>query len=81
MKVIKWFNKFGLDIKRYPSIDLRRRKLLLDEFQISDIIDVGANFGQYGKELRDIGFKGNIYSFEPLSHAFEKLKTSQTQKT
>ena len=74
MKIIKVLNKFGIDIKRYPSRDLRRRKLLLDEFEITDIIDVGANFGQYGIETRSIGFRGNIYSFEPLSYAYKKLK-------
>lgn len=74
MKIIKILNKFGIDIKRYPSRDLRRRKLLLDEFGITDIIDVGANFGQYGIESRSIGFSGNIYSFEPLSFAYNKLK-------
>ena len=67
-------NFFGVDIKRYPSIDLRRRKMLLDEYSISRIIDVGANFGQYSLELRKIGFKGNIYSFEPLSEAFSRLQ-------
>lgn len=76
MKLIKILNKFGIDIKRYPSRDLRRRKLLLQEFNITDIIDVGANFGQYGTETRTIGFVGNIYSFEPLSFAFNKLKKS-----
>ena len=76
MKLIKILNKFGIDVKRYPSRDLRRRKLLLQEFNITDIIDVGANFGQYGTETRTIGFTGNIYSFEPLSFAFNKLKKS-----
>ena len=76
MKIIKILNKFGIDIKRYPSKDLRRRKLLLDEFEITDIIDVGANFGQYGIETRSIGFNGNIYSYEPLSYAYNKLKVA-----
>jgi FkbM family methyltransferase len=72
MKLIRILNKFGIDIKRYPSRDLSRRKLLLNEFNITDIIDVGAIFGLYGLETRAIGFKGNIYSFEPLSFLFNK---------
>lgn len=71
--MIRILNAFGVDIKRYPSIDLRRRKKLLDTFGITDIIDVGANFGQYAQEMRKIGFKGKIYSYEPLSEAFAKL--------
>lgn len=71
--ILKIINKFGVDIKRFPSRDLRRRKLLLDEFSITDVIDVGANMGQFGKELRAIGFTGNIHSYEPLSQAFAVL--------
>ena len=76
MKLIKLLNRIGIDIKKYPSRDLRRRQMLFNEFKITDVIDVGANFGQYGKEIRNTGFKGNIYSFEPLSFAFNKLENS-----
>lgn len=73
MKLIHLINRFGIDIKRFPSIDLRRRMLLFNEFKVNCIIDVGANFGQYGLELRKIGYKGKIYSYEPLSYAYSKL--------
>ena len=38
------------------------------------MIDVGANSGQYGLFLREIGYKGYIVSFEPVASVFEKLK-------
>jgi FkbM family methyltransferase len=76
MKLIKLLNRIGIDIKKYPSRDLRRRQMLFNEFNITDVIDVGANFGQYAQEIRKTGYKGNIFSFEPLSFAFEKLKRS-----
>jgi FkbM family methyltransferase len=37
------------------------------------IVDVGANGGQYGGELRHAGFGERIISFEPLGDAFAKL--------
>lgn len=73
------FNRIGIDLKRYPSIDLRRRILLLNEFKINCVLDVGANFGQYGEELRKIGYKGKIHSYEPLSFAFNKLKKNSSK--
>jgi FkbM family methyltransferase len=46
---------------------------LLDFHRIDVIIDVGANVGQYGRQLRDLGFKGRIVSFEPLPVAYAEL--------
>lgn len=74
LKLKRKFNSvFGLEIIKYPTPELDRRIKLLKHYQIDTIIDVGANIGQYGTELRNIGYKGQIISFEPTQEAFEKL--------
>jgi|LakMenEpi03Aug12_release.lakeMendotaPanAssembly.Ray.scaffolds.fasta_scaffold904099_1 FkbM family methyltransferase len=75
IKLKRSVNKFfGVDVVRYPTENLDRRIKLLNNYNIDVIIDVGANIGQYGGEMRSIGFKGQIISFEPLNKAFEKLE-------
>lgn len=46
---------------------------ILRHHRIDTVLDVGANVGQYGKRLRDWGYGGRIFSFEPLSSAHEQL--------
>ena len=53
--------------------ELRRARLLeAGEFDL--VLDVGANQGDYGKQLRDSGYSGRIISFEPLSEPFSRLR-------
>ncbi len=63
-------------IKDRLNRPLRRRKKLLTHFGITKILDVGANTGQYAKELRKINFEGTIVSFEPISSVFQVLKNN-----
>ena len=70
----KLINLLRIDIVRYPSRDLRRRISLLQHFGITTILDVGANQGQYARLSRTIGFKGALFSFEPLTTAFTILQ-------
>src|SRR5580698_11384168 len=69
---------FGYDIAPYPIPDwyLLRTGLieLFEQLQINCVIDVGANNGQFGSFLRQIGYKGRIVSFEPVSTTFKLLE-------
>ena len=72
----KLINPFHIDVRKYPELDLRRRKKLLDHHGITKILDVGANNGQYGLQTIKLGFKGTIVSFEPVKSVFEDLKSN-----
>ena len=38
------------------------------------IIDAGANVGQFGVDMRKAGFYGQIFSYEPVSESFRQLE-------
>ena len=50
-------------------------KRLLKALQVDCVFDVGANRGQYGMELRGLGYTGTIISFEPDEDVFRELAT------
>jgi len=76
-KIKLLFRRFGIDVSRYnlkENFDFRLNHFLKLN-NIECILDIGANIGQYAEYLRQIGFKNNIISFEPLNDAYEILKT------
>lgn len=58
----------------YDYLRRLRLRTLLEKYQIDVVLDVGANRGQFASELRRMGYKGKIVSFEPISTAFAVLQ-------
>ncbi len=54
--------------------ELKYLKDILTDLNITTVIDVGANEGQFAIDLRRIGYMGKIISFEPGSRPYEILK-------
>lgn len=75
---------FGFEFMRTRSMKQlkdpsgKRRAVVLRYHGIQTVIDVGANTGQYGTELREWGFQGRIVSFEPTGAAFKALAERAT---
>jgi FkbM family methyltransferase len=69
---------FGYELTPYPTTDwIRYRNILRDvlaTLSVTCILDVGANIGQYGSNLRSLGYTGWIISFEPVSRSLEQLR-------
>jgi FkbM family methyltransferase len=66
----------GLEVNRRTIHNSQGVQLirLLEHVGIDLVLDVGANAGQYGSELRLYGYRGRIVSFEPLAAAHAALE-------
>src|SRR5437868_4028361 len=68
--------KFGLDVRRFApsSSPAAQLQTMLSWHGINLVFDVGANVGQFGRDLRrHVGYRGRIVSFEPMRSAHEAL--------
>lgn len=67
--------KLGVDLVRLRSVRhaYGRRIRLMASLRIDLVIDVGANQGQFGREIRQAGYAGRIVSIEPLEEPFQNL--------
>lgn len=67
-------NRFGLEISRDPY--MARVVRLLKLLELHAVIDVGANEGQYGRDLRAMGYAARIISLEPLLEPYDRLSSA-----
>ncbi len=72
----KALRKRGKQIVDYPDDALKMRRVIMDNHKIDTILDVGANTGQYGLLMRELGYTGKLISFEPMKKAFQELENN-----
>jgi len=66
--------KAGVSLEPRRNTPAARLARLLDHYGANLVLDVGANEGAYGAQLRRSGFEGRIASFEPLPGAYQVLE-------
>ncbi len=70
--------QLGFDVTRWPqpSETMERLVWFLSDRRVDLVLDVGANVGQFGRDLRQYGYAGRILSFEPGVEAHEHLSAA-----
>lgn len=73
--VKRWFwIKRGINkMRKRPKQPNEKLAAVIKDHKIDLVLDVGANVGQTGQLLREIGYRGRIVSFEPLPSAHAEL--------
>jgi FkbM family methyltransferase len=65
-------NRSGFDVVRHSF--RYRFVFALQQHGVENVLDIGANVGQFGRDLRRAKFAGRILSVEPLREAYRQLE-------
>lgn len=67
--------RLGYHLERFPCCNTLDAHLLrlVTTLKINCVLDVGAHRGDYGLQLRGLGYKGRIVSFEPVAENYAAL--------
>ena len=78
-QIQKFLWKFGYDVVNVKSTRRSftlRRRTLMRSYNVNVVFDVGASDGGFAKGIRDSGYAGRMYSFEPVASAFASLQAN-----
>lgn len=71
LRLREGLGRAGVSIGTDPYAN--RLKRALASHDLTTVLDIGANVGQYSTLLRSAGYRGRIISAEPLADAFAQL--------
>ena len=72
-RFIKWnLFRFGYQIGKIP-VGCQNKYKWLRELNISSVVDIGANTGQFATEIKEWLPEVKIYSFEPIGDVYKQL--------
>ncbi len=72
-RLVELFGYELINSKKQPALFPHLLRVF-KQCEVDIVLDVGANLGQFAKDLRKRGFKGVIHSFEPVSSSFKILE-------
>jgi FkbM family methyltransferase len=67
------FRENYLGLRNTRDSAVKRFAKICNSMEVLTVFDVGANVGQFSKDIRRHSFKAKIYSFEPVQETFIKL--------
>ena len=63
----------GYELTPLEQTEVDHVAQLIKRLDVDLLIDIGANQGQYATRFRQLGYQGDMVSFEPLEAAFSSL--------
>jgi FkbM family methyltransferase len=79
LNLTKYILRWGAPLPRQPVsgyLEWSLTRRILRDYGIDLVLDVGANKGQFVRNLRRIGYRGHICSFEPIGEEYASLHAS-----
>ncbi len=72
-QLVRLFGYELINSKKQPAL-FPHIVRILKQCHVNVVLDVGANHGQFARDLRKAGYRGDIHSFEPVADSFATLQ-------
>ena len=85
--VLKFIRRLGYEITHSNPKGLKKESSdtdilsLIEEVKTDLVLDIGANKGQFGTFLYDLGYNGKMISFEPILEMHKSLTEASSHNS